>query len=374
MQDAHALAPDFEHVEIAIGVKGVARVVARDHDRNARRLELVQRGDAAPARGAARLSVLQEHIAHRQRNDVEPRARGEIDGALRFALVPAGERAAMADEHAAAEAVIDRSLSDRVERTRRRVRGFVDVKVEIAALARGEAKETIERFGKARRHVRHRAQDLRSMRLDHRLDLGHMALVEDMVDGEQRRSLQLDPPAPALARLGEHRPADPRLRAQAVDMGADRARSPRVGAAQPEIHAPGDVGGAPVGLPVLGDGRQRVGEGAGRIGRPAPDVALVEMGVRVDERRQNDPAGEREARQVRQSFAAARRDRRDAFVLDDDVDPGEAVAIERRRLAGKTGGQDARVGERVTRRLGEGESRVHVSRPRALSCQWRSSR
>ena len=212
------------------------------------------------------------------------------------------------------------------------------------------------------------------MRVDHRLDLGHMALVEDMVDGKQRRSLQLDPASPSFARLGEDRPADPRLRAEAVDMGADRARSPRIGAAQPEIHAPGDVDGAPMGLPILRHGLQRLGEGAGRIGRPAPDVALVEMGVRVDEERQNDPAAESEARQIRRRFAAARRDRRDASVVDDEVDPGEALAIERRGFPGKAGRQDSRVRDGVTRRFGDGEKRVHVSRPRALSCQWRSSR
>ncbi len=53
MQDPRRLAEDLEHVEIAIGVERVARVVARHHHGDARCLELVQRRDAAPARRAA---------------------------------------------------------------------------------------------------------------------------------------------------------------------------------------------------------------------------------------------------------------------------------------------------------------------------------
>ena len=69
------------------------------------------------------------------------------------------------------------------------------------------------------------------MDVDHRFDVGHMGSVGHMVEGEKRRRLQLDPPKPALARLGENRPADARLRAQAVDMRAKGGRPMRVGAA-----------------------------------------------------------------------------------------------------------------------------------------------
>ena len=44
------------------------------------------------------------------------------------------------------------------------------------------------------------------MRVEHRLDIRHMRVVEREIDAEQRRRLQVDAAAPALARLGE-RPA-----------------------------------------------------------------------------------------------------------------------------------------------------------------------
>ena len=70
MQDARRHAVDLQHVEIAIGVERIARVVGGDRDRNAARLHLVQQRDAAPARrGAVVAAVLQIEIAHRQRHD-----------------------------------------------------------------------------------------------------------------------------------------------------------------------------------------------------------------------------------------------------------------------------------------------------------------
>ena len=81
MQDARRLAEDLEHVEIAIGVERVARVVARDHHGHARRLQFVQRRNAAPARRAAGLPVLQIHVAHRQADDGEARLRDLGDDA-----------------------------------------------------------------------------------------------------------------------------------------------------------------------------------------------------------------------------------------------------------------------------------------------------
>ena len=73
MQDARRLAIDLEHVEIAIGVERIARVVARDHHGDARGIELMQRRDAAPARRAAGHAILQIHVAHRQRHDRDAR-------------------------------------------------------------------------------------------------------------------------------------------------------------------------------------------------------------------------------------------------------------------------------------------------------------
>ena len=69
MGDAGRLAKHLQHVEVAIGVEGVARVVGREDDLNSRGLELVQERDAAPSRRAAGSSVLQVHVAHWQRDD-----------------------------------------------------------------------------------------------------------------------------------------------------------------------------------------------------------------------------------------------------------------------------------------------------------------
>ena len=53
MQDARALAEHLDRVEIAIGVERVAGIVRGDGDRDAGGAELVEQGDAAPARRAA---------------------------------------------------------------------------------------------------------------------------------------------------------------------------------------------------------------------------------------------------------------------------------------------------------------------------------
>ena len=87
-----------------------------------------------------------------------------------------------------------------------------------------------ERLGEAGDHIGHGAEQARAVRVDHRLHLAHMRLVEGEIDAEQRRSLQRDAAAPVLARLGEHRPADRGLRTDVVDMGADRAGSVRIAA------------------------------------------------------------------------------------------------------------------------------------------------
>lgn len=42
MQDPHAFAPDLEHVEVAVGVEGIAHVVARDHNVDAGGLRRIQ--------------------------------------------------------------------------------------------------------------------------------------------------------------------------------------------------------------------------------------------------------------------------------------------------------------------------------------------
>ena len=101
-------------------------------------------------------------------------------------------------------------------------------------------------------------------------------------------------------------------------------------------------------------------------------MALVEMGVGVDEQRRHNAPGHRQARRLAQIERPGRRQRRDATVLDQDVDAGEAVAVARLRTR-RVDGEDPRILQSPAARLGDGESPAHVSRFRALSCQRCSS-
>ena len=77
-----------------------------------------------------------------------------------------------------------------------------------------------------------------------------------------------------------------------IEMGAHRLGAVGVGAAQREIHAARDVVGVPARGAVLAGGIERAHEGAVGIGLARPDMALVDMGVAVDEAGQHDAAGE----------------------------------------------------------------------------------
>ena len=144
------------------------------------------------------------------------------------------------------------------------------------------------------------------------------------------------------------------------------------GGAQAEIHAQCDVGCTPVGGAVRGHRVERSDEVAGRIRRAAPDMRLVEMGVRVDEGRQRDPAGKVHALGVVGLQGPGWRDLCEETAVDQEIGPGEAVAVRALDSEGQVRRQHARVEERETIRRGKG--RNHKSRPLALSCQRRSRR
>ncbi len=210
------------------------------------------------------------------------------------------------------------------------------------------------------------------MRVDVALDLAHMRLVEGEIDLEQRRSLQLDAAAPALARLGENRPADRRLRPDAVDMGAHRAGAVGVGAAEGELHARGDVRRAPTGASIGGDPIERGGEGAVRVGGARPDLALVDMGMGVDEQRQNDPAAKWKTGNVLHPCAGARArggDGADAILLDQKIDPGEAFAVDLADLPGEQGAGNFGVRKEVARRAGDGVTAAHFTARGRARCR-----
>jgi hypothetical protein len=143
MEDAGALPPHFDHVEIALWIKGIAGVVAGDHHIDARRLQFMEGGHPAPSRRAAVAAVLQIEIAHRQRDDIKTGARDEINGAFGFVLALTAQRTAMADQHAPGKAMVERGLRNQPQRDRRRIGGLVDMKIEVETLARGETEKFV---------------------------------------------------------------------------------------------------------------------------------------------------------------------------------------------------------------------------------------
>ena len=64
MQHAH-LVENLEHVEVAVGVELVSRVVTGQSSGNAGRTQLMQEGDAPPPRGAAAAGISLLHTATR---------------------------------------------------------------------------------------------------------------------------------------------------------------------------------------------------------------------------------------------------------------------------------------------------------------------
>ena len=103
----------------------------------------MQRGDAAPARRAAGLAILKEHVAHRQADDAEAGARDGVDRPSPFVILLQRERAAVADQDGALKAALDRHVGDDLERAGRGIGAFVDVEVERPALALGELEQTM---------------------------------------------------------------------------------------------------------------------------------------------------------------------------------------------------------------------------------------
>ena len=87
-----------------------------------------------------------------------------------------------------------------------------------------------------------------------------------------------------------------------------------------------------------------------RVLRAMPDVALVDVGVHVDEARQHDAVVEVEARQA---VLHRRADRGDARVVDHDVAGREAVGVGRElRGVGDEADRHARIGKAIARDVG----------------------
>ena len=163
----------------------------------------------------------------------------------------------MAGEDAAREAPRDHGLGNDAERAGGGIGGFIDMEIEIPAFPFGQREEGVEALAQPRDHVGHGAENIRAVGVEHPLDGAHVRFVEREIDVEQRRRLQFDPAAPALAGLGDDRPADLRLRPDAVDMGPDGCGAVRVSRAKAELHPLADVSRGPVGGAIPGDRRER---------------------------------------------------------------------------------------------------------------------
>ena len=88
-----------------------------------------------------------------------------------------------------AKAARQRGFGDHAQRSGGGIGGFVDMKIEIPALAFGEREQPVEGALKLRDHIGHRADHAGPVEVDHRLDVGHMGLVQRQVDSEQRNGL-----------------------------------------------------------------------------------------------------------------------------------------------------------------------------------------
>ena len=107
-------------------------------------LQFVQRRHAAPTRRAAGVPILQEHIAHRQRDDVDPRPRDRLDRAPRLVRRPAA-KASSNVRPGCVRGTVARSAVSAItaKRTRGRIGGFVDVEIEVPTLALGKREKNL---------------------------------------------------------------------------------------------------------------------------------------------------------------------------------------------------------------------------------------
>ena len=291
MGDPNPLGEHFQHVEIAVGVEGIAGVVARQHDGDAGRLQLVQQRDAAPARRAAGRSVLQIEVAQWQADDADARVADPRDHLALARVVLNGETAAMPAQDFPAEAVAQHGAGHLDERRAAFVAVLVDMQVDIEPVSHGERQEAVEPLG-VPRVVKQCAAEQAAFGRGHFARDRVARVTRIGVEHAQRHGLQRDAVAPLRLHLAEQSPGHRKLRARRVEMGADRGGAMRIRATQRELHARLDVLPRPVRFAIGGDGGESGRERAVGIGLPLPDEALVEMGVDVVKGGQHQAEGE----------------------------------------------------------------------------------
>jgi hypothetical protein len=287
MADARRLAHHLQHVHVAIGVERIARVVGGEADADAARAHLVHQRDAAPrgVRGVPGLRpVLEVEVAHRQADHVDPGLGHQVQRVDRPRLVLRRERAAMADDDAALEAGLDLQLRDVAQGLDAGVHRLVDVEIGIQPARGGLGEETPQPVAQVVHRVGDHAQNA-ALGLATRSAVWPKGpvIVRPLVAADQAHGLKVDPVGPVGLKLPEDGPGDVVLRRDGCRdaCGSPACHGHRHSAARRPCAGAGlrrSSGGA-----VGADGGQRAHETAVGIGAARPDMALVEMGVHVDE-------------------------------------------------------------------------------------------
>ena len=182
--------------------------------------------------------------------------------------------------------------------------------------------------------------------------------VPEHVHAAEVHRLELDPPRPGGPKLPENSEGDRVLRRKGVEVGTDSPRAVREGGAKRELHPASHVGCGPPCRAVGGDRLPGGVGGAVRIGGPRPDLALVEMGVQVDE------GGKDHRAPHVQAFSGVPPD--DLPSLDGEIEGREAP-----RCADEAG-RCGEIRERETRNVGEGHEIRRPAHRVALSSRYRS--
>ena len=273
----------------------------------------------------------------------------------------------MAALQAALEAQPHRHAGDLDQRLGAGVAAFVDMEVEIEVAVHGQLEEMLEQVEEVRRQgvvlAAAQARDATQNAAGPGDDVGEpFALgLGEGIHWHDAGGLDLDPSGPRIAHRHERRPGYLALGGVRIEVRAHRDRPLGIGALQAELHALAHVLLGPSRRPIA---RGRTGgaqEAAVRVGRARPDVALVEMGVDVDEARPDQAAAQR--RRLCRS-AADRRQPGDPPVADLEIQSHQSLEVGRAgQVTVDQAALRAGIGQPVMRPVGHGgeADALHVS-------------
>ena len=205
LRDAYSLGEHLGDVEIAIGVKRIAGVIAGNGNRNVPAVQLVKDRHTAPSRRLAVVSSLQEHIAHGETGNAKIGFRRQFQRALDFRRRTNGQTAAMSDIDRSVVTVADQRLANIVEGFRLRVAHFVDVEIERQPAFHGKSDDEVEQAVGVLLNVEHGAEDTPILH-HHVRDLYPEPFVGISPYGFEAHCLQRDAVRPGFPDTGEDGP------------------------------------------------------------------------------------------------------------------------------------------------------------------------